>query len=275
MGWLDNRVALVTGGASGLGRAIVSRFVEEGATVGVMDVSRDRLDTLRDELGDDVVAVHGDVTRLSDNERAVERTVDSFGQLDVFVGNAGVFDENVSITELPDDDDAIIESFHELFDVNVLGYLLGAKAAVPELLETGGRMVFTASGASFAPDGGGALYVPSKHAVAGIVRQLAFELAPEISVNGVAPGYVPTNLSGVDSLARDEGGLVDPETFDSSVHPVGIVPTAADYTGAYVFLASDENARPMTGSIVRSDLGRSVRGIGTVSGRGLDRLSDE
>lgn len=275
MSWLDSDVALVTGGASGLGRAIVERFIEEGASVGVLDVSPQRLGTLSDELGDDVVAIEGDVTRLSDNERAVERTVESFGKLDVFVGNAGVFDDNTNISELPDDDDGIRESFAELFQINVLGYLLGAKAALPELLETDGRMVFSASGASFAPDGGGALYVPSKHAVAGVIRQLAFELAPRISVNGVAPGYVPTNLSGIASLENKEGGLLEPEDFDPAVHPAGVVPTPKDYTGAYVLLASEENSRPMTGAIIRADLGRGVRGIGSVTGGAVDFVTED
>ncbi|RQH02445.1 SDR family NAD(P)-dependent oxidoreductase [Natrarchaeobius oligotrophus] len=274
MGWLDNRVALVTGGASGLGRAVVRRFVDEGASVGVLDVSADGLDDLEDELGNSVVTIAGDVTRLSDNETAVERTVDAFGRLDVFVGNAGVFDDNVTIAELPEDDEALAKSFRDLFDINVLGYLLGAKAALPELVETNGRMVFTASGASFAPDGGGSLYVPSKHAVAGIIRQLAFELSPTVSVNGVAPGYVPTDLSGIDSLERDEGGLIDESEFDPSVHPAGIVPTPDDYAGAYVLLASEENSRPMTGTIVRANLGRDVRGIGAVSGRALEFVTD-
>ncbi|RQG86698.1 SDR family NAD(P)-dependent oxidoreductase [Natrarchaeobius halalkaliphilus] len=274
MSWLDNRVVLVTGGASGLGRAVVRRFVEEGASVGILDVSADGLADLSDEFGDSVVTSTGDVTRLSDNEDAVERTVDAFGKLDVFVGNAGVFDDNVTIAELPDDDEAIADSFRDLFEINVLGYLLGAKAALPELVETNGRMVFTASGASFEPDGGGSLYVPSKHAIAGIVRQLAFELSPSVSVNAVAPGYVPTNLSGIESLEREEGGVLDESEFDPSVHPAGIVPTPADYTGAYVLLASEENSRPMTGTIVRADLGRNVRGIGNVSGRALEFVTD-
>lgn len=272
MGWLDNEVALVTGGGSGLGRAVAERFVEEGASVGVMDIDRERLDDLEDSLGDDVVTIEGDVTDLSDNERAVAETVDAFGSLTVFVGNAGVFDQNASLPEL--DDDELEAAFFELFGVNVLGYILGARAALPELLETNGRMVFSASQASFGPDGGGVLYVPSKHAVAGLVRQLAFELAPEVRVNAVAPGYVPTDLSGTESLGGDRG-VVSAETFDASNHPLDIVPSPADYTGAYVLLASEENARPMTGTIVRADLGRSVRGITAVAGRAIDFITDD
>ncbi|WP_396611306.1 3-(cis-5,6-dihydroxycyclohexa-1,3-dien-1-yl)propanoate dehydrogenase [Haloferax sp. S1W] len=270
MTWLDNQVALITGGGSGLGRAVVERFLEEGAEVVVLDRDRERLDDL-DATYDEVATVHGDVTSFADNERAVATAVDEFGRLDVFVGNAGVFDDNVSLPEL--DADAIGESFAELFEVNVLGYLLGARAALPELVETEGRIVFTASQASFNSDGGGILYVPSKHAIAGIVRQLAFELAPTVRVNAVAPGYVPTELSATDSLGGDRA-IVTAEEFDASNHPLDIVPTPEDYTGPYVLLASRENSRPMTGTIIRADLGRSVRGITSVAGRATEFVTD-
>lgn len=272
MGWLDDHTVLVTGGGSGLGRAIVRRFVAEGARVGVLDRSGDRLDRVADELGDDVVTIEGDVTDEADNERAVTTTVESYGGLDVFVGNAGIFDDNVSIAELPE---AVEQSFVELFGVNVLGYLLGARASLPELVATEGRMVFTASSpGSFGADGGGVLYVPSKHAVLGLIRQLAFELAPKVRVNGVAPGYVPTNLAAGETIDRDTGQLPDPDTFDPSVHPLNYRPEPADYTGAYVLLASAANSRPMTGTVIRADLGRSVRGITDVAGRALEYVTD-
>lgn len=271
MGWLDNQVALVTGGGSGLGRAVTQRFVEEGASVGVLDIDEDGLEEIKAELGDDVVTILGDVTELADNERAVGRTVDAFGKLDVFVGNAGVFDQNASLPELSGDH--LEESFFELFSVNVLGYILGAKAALPELVETDGRMVFTASQASFGSDGGGVLYVPSKHAIAGLVRQLAFELAPTVRVNAVAPGFVPTELSDTESLGGDRG-VVSAEEFDPTNHPLNITPSAADYTGAYVLLASRSDSRPMTGSIIRADLGRSVRGITEVNRAAVEYVTD-
>lgn len=272
MGWLDDHTALVTGGGSGLGLAVTRRFVDEGARVGVLDRATDRLDRVADELGDDVVTVQGDVTSEADNERAVAATAEAFDGLDVFVGNAGIFDDNVSIAELPDD---IEESFVELFGVNVLGYLLGARAAMPELVANDGRMVFTASSpGSYGAGGGGILYVPSKHAVVGLIRQLAFELAPRVRVNGVAPGYVPTNLAAGETIDRDAGQLPKPEAFDPSVHPLNYRPATEDYTGAYVLLASAANSRPMTGTVIRADLGRSVRGVNEVAGRALEYVTD-
>jgi NAD(P)-dependent dehydrogenase (short-subunit alcohol dehydrogenase family) len=92
MGWLDGQVALVTGGGSGIGRAVVARFIAEGARVGVMDRVAARAQDLHSEFGNAVIPLSGDVARLADNKRAVAETVGGFGRLDVFVGNAGVFD---------------------------------------------------------------------------------------------------------------------------------------------------------------------------------------
>src|SRR5437016_841235 len=125
MGWLENRVALVTGGASGLGRAIVERFIEEGANVGVLDRAHERAAELVKQFGNRVEAVIGDVRMLADNERAVAETIRRFGRLDCFVGNAGIWDFNMPLVDLPDE--RIGEAFDELFGVNVKGYLLGAK----------------------------------------------------------------------------------------------------------------------------------------------------
>src|ERR1700730_17825399 len=195
MGWIDGQVALVTGGGSGIGRAIVARYVEEGARVAAMDRVAARGEELRQQFGDKVVAIAGDVTRLADNKRAVAVTVAAFGRLDIFVGNAGVFDSYARFAAFPED--KLTAACDELFAVNVTGCLLGAKAALPELQKAGGAMIFTASGAGFNSEGGGVIYTASKHAVVGIIRQLAIELGPEVRVNGVAPGGTMTDLRGL------------------------------------------------------------------------------
>ena len=92
MGWLNNSVALITGGGSGLGRALVERFVQEGAKVGVLEFSAERAQALSQDHGEQVEAVVGDVSSYADNLRAVERTVARFGRLDTFIANAGIFD---------------------------------------------------------------------------------------------------------------------------------------------------------------------------------------
>ena len=101
MGWFDGQVALVTGGGSGIGRAVVARFIEEGGRVGVMERVVARAEQLRDEFGDKVIGSAGDVAQLADNKRAVAETVRAFGRLDVFVGNAGIFDVYASVADLP------------------------------------------------------------------------------------------------------------------------------------------------------------------------------
>src|SRR6516162_1914926 len=103
MGWLDGQVALVTGGGSAIGRAVVKRFVEEGARVGVLDSVAARTRQLQAEFGNSVVASAGDVAQLADNKRAVAETVRVFGHLDIFVGNAGVFDVYAPLAELPEE----------------------------------------------------------------------------------------------------------------------------------------------------------------------------
>jgi NAD(P)-dependent dehydrogenase (short-subunit alcohol dehydrogenase family) len=264
MGWLTGQVALITGGGSGIGRAVVERYIDEGARVGVLERSQERVEQLRADFGDALVAVQGDVTRLDDHQQAVGATVDAFGQLDIFVGNAGVFDNFISLEALPEEQ--IGAAFDELFAVNVKGYLLGAKAALPELRRTRGCMIFTASNASFWTGGGGPLYTASKHAVVGLVRQLAYELAPDIRVNGVAPGGTQTNLSGLAALGRNRQSQQDipREQWEAMMRartPLRIVAEPRDHAGAYVFLASRENARTITGMIIDSTGGLGIRGI--------------
>ena len=262
MGQLAGHVALVTGGGSGIGRGIVERFVAEGAKVGVLDLSEPRLRELEEALGSDVVCVQGTVTSMDDNERAVAQTVEKFGRLDTFIGNAAIFDAFASLIEMPAD--ALSDAFDELFGVNVKGYLLGAKASAPALIETQGSMIFTASYASFHPAGGGSLYTASKHAVAGLVRQLAYELAPKVRVNGIAPGVAPTNLRGVAALGQAQLESLHPDT--AKALPLQFVPEPDDYADVYLFLARKESSKMITGSIVVADSGIENRGLSQVAG---------
>ena len=256
MGALEGGVALVTGGGSGIGRGIVRRFIAEGARVGVLGRGSDRLAELRRDFGGAVVATQGDVTRYADNARAVADTVAAFGRLDVFVGNAGVFDNFLRLRDVPGEE--LGGAFDELFGVNVKGYLLGAKAALAALEQTAGSIIFTASTSSFQAGFGGILYVPAKHAVAGLTRQLALELAPTIRVNAVALGYVPTELTGVQALGQARG-TADPAAVVQRV-PLKLIPDPDDVAGLYVLLASSENNRFVTGTIILADGGQTLWG---------------
>jgi NAD(P)-dependent dehydrogenase (short-subunit alcohol dehydrogenase family) len=260
VGWLDGQVALVTGGGSGIGRAVVARFIAEGARVGVLDRVPDRAAELTSEFGAAVAAITGNVAELADNKRAVSATVEAFGRLDILVGNAGIFDNFLSLAEFPEED--LSEACDELFGVNVKGCILGAKAALPELLKTDGSMVFTASVAGSNSGGGGSLYTASKHAVVGLIRQLAVELGPQIRVNGVAPGGTMTDLRGLSVLRQDGiSQFADPSTEERlrSGNPLQIVLAPGDLAGAYVFLSSRTNARGITGTILTVDAGATLR----------------
>ncbi len=261
MGWLDGKVALVTGGASGLGRAIVARFIEEGANVGILDRSQEGCARLRADFATSINATQGDVTSIGDNQCAVADCVARFGQLDCFVGNAGIWDFSLPLVRLPED--KISEAFDELFAINVKGYLLGAKAAVPELLKSRGNIIFTVSNAGFYVAGGGPLYTASKHAVVGLVRQLAFELAPRIRVNGVAPGAIPSDIRGPRALGMEGRSIasIPLGDFAEKFLPLAKLSEPRDYTAHYVLLASNENSSTATGSIINCDGGMGVRGF--------------
>jgi len=268
MGALESQVVLITGGASGLGRAIAERFLEEGARLAVLDRTPDRLADLVATHPDKVLVATGDVRSLADNQSAIAACVARYGKLDCAIGNAGIWDYSVSLDNLPDD--RIDAAFDEIFHINVKGYLLLAKAALPDLVRSCGSLIFTVSNAGYDPAGGGPLYTASKHAVVGLIRQLAYELAPTVRVNGVAPGPIDTDLRGAGALGQADRSIHSinlPEVAASSV-PLGKVPATADYAGGYVFLASRRDSRPATGAVLPLDSGVGVRGIGRVAAGG-------
>jgi len=273
MGWLEGEVALVTGGASGIGRAVVRRYVREGAKVCVVDVDEERLATIGEELGDAAITVNADVTEYEGNERAIRAAVDAFGKLDVFVANAGRGDAFRELVDLPPD--KVGEAYRDIFDVNVKAVILGARAAVKELAKTRGCFVVTLSNSSFWPDGGGVMYIGSKHAALGVVRQLAHEFAPVIRVNAVSPGAtrtdirLPASLGGVD----EHGELVRTHTHPSNadeaverVTPLAIHADPEDHAAAFVLVASRTEGRVMTGTVIESDAGLGIRGLRRVRG---------
>ncbi len=267
MGWLDGTVAIITGGGSGLGRALVERLLAEGARVGVIERDPGRTAEVGRAFGADVEAVTGDVTSWADNATVVARTVARFGRLDTFIANAGVFDFFQPLANL--DGERLGAAFDELFAVNVKAGLLGARAALPELLKTRGNLIYTISNAGFYPGGGGPLYTASKHALVGLVRQLAHELAPKVRVNGVAPGGMATNLRGLAATGTADQRLNQIEGLEAMVAditPLRFAAKPADYCGPYVLLASRANAGPITGVVINTDGGFGARGIVNVRG---------
>jgi len=266
MGRLEGQVALVTGGASGLGRAIVDRFLVEGARVAILDRSEAGLDALRRDHGARIAAILGDVRSIDSNRDAVARCLEAFGQLDCAIANAGIWDYSRPLADLGED--AIGPAFDEVLAINAKGPLLLAKAALPALVRSAGSLLVTISNAGFYPDGGGALYTMSKHALVGLVRQLAFELAPAVRVNGIAPGAIETNLAGPASLGMEQRSIsnLGLAKIAPDFIPLGRVPGADEYAAAYVFFAARSESAPATGSILNIDGGFGVRGLSRLSG---------
>lgn len=263
-GWLSGYVAAVTGGASGIGRSVVERYLEEGAaTVVVLDRDTQRLEELRAACPARVVVLQGDVREMASHQAMVEAALKHGGRLDVLVGNAGVFDFNRPLHSYTPD--KLVATLEEIIAVNVRGYLLAAMASADALAASRGSMVFTCSIAGFHAGCAGTLYTISKHAVVGLVRQLALELAPEVRVNAVAPGGTLTDLRGTAALGHDRRsiGIQLEETAGAIANstPLGFAQEPCDHAGSYVLLASRENARAITGEVLMSDGGVGVRGV--------------
>ncbi len=253
---LSGKVALVTGAGSGIGRGVVERFLAEGAVVVAFGRTPEPLLELEAAYGSNVIAVPGDATSPTDNQRAVQVAVGRFGKLDVLVANAGRYDNRTRFASM--NLEQFSTAFDDLFAVDVKGYALAVRAALEPLLASNGNVIFTASIASEQPGFGGVLYTSAKHAVIGLTRQLALELAPHVRVNAVTLGYVATNLKAADSLGASPS-LAQPEDVAQRV-PLRRVPTAPDVSGVYALLASEQDGRFMSGSIVSLDSGQSLWG---------------
>jgi NAD(P)-dependent dehydrogenase (short-subunit alcohol dehydrogenase family) len=250
--WLHGKRALILGGGSGIGRAVVDAFHAEDTRVTVLERDPHKCELLREQLPE-LRVVEGDAVTADANQRAVTVAVDAFGGLDILVNCVGVFDFYKGITDIDADD--LPAAFDEMFRTNVLSHLQSVKAAVPE------------SASSFYPGRGGVLYVSSKFAVRGLVASLAYELAPQIRVNGVAPGgTLNTDLRGLNSLGQDETRLDDSPNRASDMAartPLNVALTGDDHAWAFVFLASDRS-RGITGETIRPD-----GGFGLGSPKGL------
>jgi NAD(P)-dependent dehydrogenase (short-subunit alcohol dehydrogenase family) len=253
MGSLDGVRAIVTGAGSGIGRAVVSRFLAEGASV----VAVIRNPSQRNQLeADGACTVVGDVARYSTSEQAVALAQERFGGLDVFVANAGLWDFHKKLEkQTPEELDAAAA---EIFGVNIMGTVFAARAAAGALRRSKGSIIATGSNACFRAGGGGCLYTASKFALHGVVLQLAKELAPDIRVNGVAPGATETGLSGPRSLKQHDKSMNADEARLAAMAshiPLGFVSNPDDHVALYVLLAARQSSRYMTGSMLLSDGG--------------------
>jgi NAD(P)-dependent dehydrogenase (short-subunit alcohol dehydrogenase family) len=241
-GQVDGKVAVVTGGASGLGRATVERLCEEGARVVVADVDDDRGHELAHALGDACAFRRTDVADADAIQGLVDFTVDHFGALDVMVNNAGV---GQALGGFLQDD---LADFSRIIGVNLYGVMVGSQRAARHKAEHGGgSIVNNSSIGGVSPGSGVQTYRASKAAVNHFSRSIAVELAPRrVRVNCVAPGHIATDITHYDmsSVIR-------------LTQPLPRQGTPADFAEAVLFLASDRSAQ-ITGVVLPVDGGTTA-----------------
>lgn len=191
---LNNKIALVTGAASGNGKAIATLFAQENAKVVLVDINKVELDkvvALLSKKGFDVTGVEADVTQEADIQKMVDSALSKYGRLDILVNNAGIFDELMPVGEVSDD------LWYKIIETNLNAPMRGIRKVIPIFEKQGGGVIVnTASIAGFTgARGGGAAYVASKHGLIGLTKNVAFNYKEKnIRCNAVAPGRVETNL---------------------------------------------------------------------------------
>jgi 3alpha(or 20beta)-hydroxysteroid dehydrogenase len=232
MGRLDGKVALITGGARGMGKAHARHFVAEGARVVIGDVLDDKGAYVAGKLGAEVCRyVYHDVTSEQEWTAAVGATVDAFGRLDILVNNAGVL-INATIAEMT------LAEFRQVIDVNLVGCWLGVRAVIGPMTATGGGSIVNISSIEgFAGAAGLSAYSAAKFGIRGVTRVAAQELGHlGIRVNSVHPGGVLTRM--VMESAKSFTA-VDPEQFIKNM-PIPRFAEPAEISRLVAFLASDE-----------------------------------
>lgn len=231
---LKDKVAIVTGGGSGIGKAAALAFAREGAKVMVGDMLPQRAKETAAEIvkqGGKAMGMKVDVRRAEEMEKLVSETVAKFGKLDIMFNNAGIFDGN-PLVHLFDE-----EMWDSVMDTNAKGVFLGCKYAIPEMLKQGkGKIINTASVCGFGGRSAGPAYTASKHAIVGITRQVAAWYASMgITANCICPSVVHTKMT--------EELLQAPEIVETSLRatPLGRFADTEDVTPLLVYLASDES----------------------------------
>jgi NAD(P)-dependent dehydrogenase (short-subunit alcohol dehydrogenase family) len=230
---LNGKVALVTGGTSGIGKATAIAFARAGAKVvltGRGEKEGAQVVAEIKKLGRDAAFVHADVAKDADVKAMVDFTVAKYGRLDVAFNNAGVEWKGPL-------EKATEAEYRRIFDINVWGVLNSMRHEIPAMLKNGGgAIVNTSAVAGHVGMGQVSILTASKHAVEGLTKALALEFAKQnIRINAVAPAGVATDM--VDRFAGKEGEMRD---YFTSLHPVGRIGTSEEIAAAVLYLCSDE-----------------------------------
>ena len=252
---LAGKVAIVTGGVAGIGRAIVDLYLEEGAKVVIADVQQERGDAVAAELGANVRYKQTDVSKADQVEALVAHAVAEFGRLDIMVNNAGITDLNFGPLV-----DADFANFRRIMDVNLLGVMLGVQMAARRMkAQGGGSIVNISSSSALLPGHGLWTYRATKAGVNNFTASAAIDLGTDfIRVNAVSPANIPSEMGFSRSRDMTEEQA---ERFGEAVkdirmklHPLKRQSYAKDIAQACVFLGSDRSAQ-VTGIVLPVDAG--------------------
>lgn len=239
MSRLENKIALITGGAAGIGLATAKRFVAEGAKVMLVDVQAEALEQAVDEIGEQsAAACVADVTQEDEVKKYVSKTMEHYGHIDVFFNNAGIEGDVDYLTNYS------LEMFDRVMAVNVRGVWLGLKCVIPEMLKNkGGSIICTSSLAGLKGQARLSPYVASKHAVMGIMKSVALEYASKnIRINTINPAPIATRMiEAIESGFGPGSEEVVKEKMKASV-PMRRYGTPEEVADLVLFLASDESS---------------------------------
>jgi NAD(P)-dependent dehydrogenase (short-subunit alcohol dehydrogenase family) len=244
---LKNKIAVVTGAGSGIGRACAIALAREGAKVVLVGRRKDRLEETAREIGDSAFILPADVSAQDEIVRVVKQTVEHFGGLNVLLNNAGVLHIGTAeqITE---------EQWDETFNLNVRGLWLLSRAVLPAMRKAGGGSIINvASVLGINGARNRASYAPSKGAVVLLTKCMAIDHGHEnIRVNAICPSFVETDLTA--AVVRKAPDPVSVRAERIAVHPIGRLGQPEDIAGLAVYLASDESSW-VTGSVFAVDGG--------------------
>lgn len=242
---LENKVAMITGAGSGIGKATALLFAKEGAKMVISDISEQNGKSTVNEIkkiGGDAFYIKADSSKPEDNEVLVTQTLDKYGALDIAVNNAGIGGPLGATGEYP------LDGWQKVIDINLSGVFYGLRYQIPAMLQKGGSIINIASilgaaGTKFSP-----AYVAAKHGVVGLTKAAALEYADKkIRINSVGPGYIKTPLV-INTL--------DKEALDAlvSLHPIGRLGEAEEIAELILWLASSKSSF-VTGAYYPADGG--------------------